>query len=161
MLNEISVVLSATANQIKQIVGGIAGRLRSLVSVIDRLDRLESGTGDWLSGFNENELENAAHEMTLRTLRTGSDTINFTILKALAADQSVTIPDLIQATSLQRLALTERLNDLVQVGLATRLIDTNHAQITDAGVNFVQMIEGISQAVLQEYLHYAQKDIGK
>lgn len=161
MLKEISVVLSTTAKQIKQIVGGIVGRLRVLAGSIDRLDRLESGTGEWLFGFNENELENAAHEMTLRTLRTGSDTINYTILKALSADQSVTIPDLVKATSLQRLVLTERLNDLVQVGFATRLIDTGYAQISDAGINYVQLIDGISKLVSQEYLEYTNKELNK
>lgn len=157
MLNEISVALSAASKQIKQVIGGIAGRLRSLVGTIDRLDRLESGTGEWLASFAESELENAAHEMTLRTFRTGSDTVNFTILKALTADQSVTIPDLLKETGLQRLVLTERLNDLVQVGLATRLIDTDYAQVTDAGLNFVQLIESISKTVVQEYLEAVKK----
>ena len=133
------------------IAAGVAGRLRSLVVVLDRLDRLESGSGEWLADFAERELPEAATAMTLRALRTASDPANYAILKALGAGESSKIGDLMAATGYGRLPLTERLNDLVQVGLASRLIDTDHAQITAAGAAMVDLIEQLVKQVMAEY----------
>jgi hypothetical protein len=134
------------------IAGGLTGRLRSLVIAIDRLDRLESGSGDWLSGFTKSELGEAASALTLRALQTSADPVNFTILAALATDDSLAIDQLIESTKIGRLETTERLNDLVQVGFATRLIDTDHAQITAAGASLVHLVRQIMSEVTSQYL---------
>jgi hypothetical protein len=139
------------------IAGGLTGRLRSLVIAIDRLDRLESGSGDWLSGFTKSELGEAATALTLRALHTCADPANFTILAALATDDSLAIDQLIEGTKIGRLELTERLNDLVQVGFATRLIDTDHAQITVAGASLVHLIRQIMSEVTSQYLKTAAR----
>ncbi len=136
---------------IVQVAGGLTGRLRSLVIALDRLDRLESGSGEWLSGFAEAELAEAATALTLRALQTSADPANFVILTALA-DDSQAIDHLIETTGIGRLVLSERLNDLVQVGLATRLIDTDHAQITAAGASMVKLIDQIVAGVSEQYL---------
>jgi hypothetical protein len=57
-----------------------------------------------------------------------------------------------EETGLGRLVLSERLNDLVQVGLATRLIDTDHAQITAAGAGIVRLVEALIADVAKQYL---------
>lgn len=136
---------------IAQIAAGLAGRLRSLVMAIDRLDRLESGSGVWLSSFSQKELPGAATELTLRLLRTSADPTNFLILETLAAEGSHSLGHLIETTGLGRLALSERLNDLVQVGLASRLIDTDHAQITAAGTHLVHLFKALSDEVARQY----------
>ena len=136
---------------IAHVAGGLAGRLRSLVIALDRLDRLESGSGQWLSGFAEAELEESATALTLRALQTSADPANFAILNALAGD-SQAIDHLIETTGIGRLVLSERLNDLVQVGLATRLIDTDHAQITAAGASLVHLVNQIVTEVTGQYL---------
>lgn len=133
------------------IAAGLAGRLRSLVLALDRLDRLESGSGQWLSSFAEAELPEAAMSLTLRALQTGADPANFAILTALAAD-SQAIDQLIEKTGIGRLVLSERLNDLVQVGLAARLIDTDQAQITAAGASLVELVNQIAGKVTGQYL---------
>jgi hypothetical protein len=137
--------LSESRNPIAE---GLARRLRSLTRVLDRLDRLESGSGEWLANFNDNELPAAAAELTLRALRTASDPINYQILITLSHHATLSLPDLIAATSLTRLPLSERLNDLVQVGLATRLIDTDHAQITASGAEMAVFIRNIIEEVI-------------
>lgn len=134
------------------VAGGLTGRLRSLVIALDRLDRLESGSGEWLSGFAEVELAEAATALTLRAFQTSTDPENFVILTALAADDSQAIGQLIETTGIGRLVLSERLNDLVQVGLATRLIDTDHAQITAAGASLVHLVRQIATEVTGQYL---------
>jgi hypothetical protein len=118
---------------------------------LDRLDRLESGSGTWLAQFKAEELPDAATELTLRALRAGADPTNFGILKALADDDSRSLAQLIDATGLGRLSLSERLNDLVQVGLAIRLIDTDDAQITAASASLVRLVEALSVELAQQY----------
>ncbi|MDH5506054.1 MAG: hypothetical protein OEZ02_02405 [Anaerolineae bacterium] len=128
---------------ISTIAGGIAARLRSLVTLLDRVDRLEAGSGSWLASFPAQELPAAAQELSLRALRTAADPANFAVLQALAASSSQPIQQLVAATGIGRLALSEKLNDLVQVGFASRMIDTDHAQITAAGAQMAALVEGI------------------
>jgi DNA-binding HxlR family transcriptional regulator len=142
---------------IAHIAGGLVGRLRSLVVALDRLDRLESGSGEWLSGFAGAELPEAATALTLRALHASADPANFTILTALTADDSQAIDRLIETTGVGRLVLSERLNDLVQVGLATRMIDTDHAQITAAGASLVHLVDQIITEVTEQYLATSTK----
>jgi DNA-binding HxlR family transcriptional regulator len=137
---------------IAQVAGGLVGRLRSVAIALDRLDRLESGTGEWLSGFEEAELAESATALALRVLRTSADSANYAILVALAADNSLAIDQLMEATGFGRLVLSERLNDLVQVGLATRLIDTDHAQITVAGDSMVRIINQMVTEITGQYI---------
>ena len=134
------------------IAAGLAGRLRSLVIALDRLDRLESGSGDWRNHFITGELSEAATAFTLRALRTAADPLNFTILKALVSDESHTIDHLLEVAGVGRLVLSERLNDLVQVGLVLRLIDTDQAQATASGAAMVQLLDEIRSAVIAQYM---------
>jgi len=135
-----------------QVAGGLAGRLRLLAAALDRLDRLESGSGEWLSSFAGLELAEAAAALTLRALQTSADPANLAILAALAEDDSLTVGQLIETTGIGRLVLSERLNDLVQIGMATRMIDTDHAQITAAGAGLVKLIDQIISEVTDQYL---------
>lgn len=137
---------------ISQIAGGLAGRLRALVMTQDRLDRLESGSGQWREGFVAEELPESASFLTLRVLHTVGDPTNFTILQLLATADSQTIPALIAETGVGRLVLSERLNDLVQVGLVTRLIDTDHAQITAAGASIVRLVKQMANQIEETFL---------
>ena len=124
----------------------LALRLRDIARVLDRLDRLESGTGEWLTAQDDAALKEAAREMTLRALRVAADPINFAILNHLATHSSVPLADLETATYLGRLALSERVSDLVQVGLAGRNIDTDHVQATPGGAALVTWINSIGEA---------------
>ncbi len=124
----------------------LALRLRDLARMLDRLDRLESGTGEWLASQQNGELRAAAMEMTLRALRAAADPTNFAILVFLSTHTSAPMAELEKASGLGRLVLTERVNDLVQVGLAGRNIDTDQVQGTAAGAALVGLIHGISEA---------------
>ena len=128
----------------------LALRLRDLARLLDRLDRLESGTGEWLTTHTEADMKDAALDMTLRALRVASDPTNFSILEFLAARSTATVAALEQASGLGRLALAERVNDLVQVGLAGRNIDTDQVQGTEAGAAVVGLIEGIGEATAKK-----------
>jgi hypothetical protein len=128
----------------------LALRLRDLARMLDRLDRLESGTGEWLASQQNGELRAAAMEMTLRALRAAADPTNFALLAFLSAHTSAPVAELEKASGLGRLALIERVNDLVQVGLAGRNIDTDQVQGTAAGAALVGLINSLSEATAKK-----------
>lgn len=140
-----------SSDPIKNIADGLSGRLRSLVMAQDRLDRLESGSGQWRSGFVSDELDESAEFLTLRVMHTASDPLNLTILQSLATADSLPIPSLMTKAGVGRLVLSERLNDLVQVGLVIRLIDTDHAQITAAGAGIVDLVNQIASQIRETF----------
>ena len=87
-----------TEDLTQQIAAGLAGRLRSLVLVIDRLDRLESGGGDWLARFAEDELAETTLVLTLRALATVANRDNFRVLAALVGSDSLGMGELMAVT---------------------------------------------------------------
>jgi len=130
---------------------GLAGRLQLLVGTIDRLDRLDTGSGDWLENFDALELEEEAGQLVLRALHVLSDPRNYIVLEELSKSDSVPLQALVENTQLGRVSLTERLNDLAQVGFASRLIDTDYAQITAAGASAVDLVQLLSAQLAEIY----------
>ena len=128
----------------------LALRLRDLARALDRLDRLESGTGEWLAAQTDGDFSAAAFDMTLRALRAAADPANFAILAFLSRHTTAPMAELESASGLGRLALAERVSDLVQVGLAARNIDTDQVQGTAAGAALVGLIDGIGQATAKK-----------
>lgn len=128
----------------------LAMRLRDIARMLDRLDRLESGTGGWLASHGENDLKAAAADITLRALRTAAEPGNFAILSFLAECSTAPMSDLEQAARSGRLALNERVNDLVQIGLVARNIDTDHVQLTAGGAALVNLIQSIGDATAKK-----------
>jgi hypothetical protein len=137
------------AQGLNALSSALALRLRDIARMLDRLDRLEAGTGEWLSSQGEAAWRQAATDMTLRALRAAADPVNFGVLSFLSAHTSAPMAELEQAAGLGRLALSERVNDLVQVGLAGRNIDTDHVQGTAAGEALVGLINSIGEAAAQ------------
>jgi hypothetical protein len=135
----------------------LALRLRDIARMMDRLDRLESGTGKWAASLHNGELKSASTEMALRALRVASDPTNFVLLTFLSTHESASTADLEKSVSVGRLALIERVNDLVQVGLAARNIDTDQIQNTAAGAAVVGLISSISEATAKQLEAELQK----
>lgn len=144
------------AQGLQDLSTALALRLRDIARMIDRLDRLESGTGAWLASQQNGELNSAAREMTLRSLRAAADPTNFAILSFLSAHTTASTAELETASGLGRLAVTERLNDLVQVGLVGRNIDTDQVQGTAAGAALMGLIENISGATARKLTEQLQ-----
>ena len=138
------------AQGLTELSSTLALRLRDIARMLDRLDRLESGTGEWLASQGEAALREAATDMTLRALRAAADPANFAILSFLSSHTSAPMAELEKATGLGRLALTERVNDLVQVGLAGRNIDTDHVQGTAASAALVGLVNNIGEATAKK-----------
>ncbi len=120
----------------------IAGVLRHLGAVLDREDRLESGTGTWLEDFTADAAaaEEAVRDGTLRTLRMAAEPLNFAILEALSPVSGTPAQLLAEATGLGRLPLAERVADLVSAGLAVKLPEANQVAGTAAGAAIVDIV---------------------
>ena len=104
------------------ILAGLVDRVRSLLLALDRRDRLETA-GEfvgWLQQQTREQLDDIAREMLLRALRCAGDPVNYRILQRLDGLDAVDAADLLRDTDLGRVALSERLNDLAQVGLISR-----------------------------------------
>lgn len=132
------------SDDLARILGDSASDMMSLyLSVIDREDRLESGTGEWLTAFKgePGQRESAARETVLRALRMASDATNYRILVALSDGIGTPIGDLIRTTGLDRLSLAERIGDLVSAGLAAKLPEANQVVGVPAGSAIVRMVE--------------------
>lgn len=134
----------------------LALRVRDLARMLDRLDRLESGTGEWLASQGDSHLKEAATDMTLRALRLAADPTNFVVLTFLVTHTTAPLSILEQATGLGQLPLTERLNDLTQVGLAGRNIDTDQVQISAGGAALVGLIHSVSEATAKKLVEVLQ-----
>ena len=110
-------------------LAGLVDRVRGLLLALDRRDRLEDAgeLAGWLQQQTREQLDDIAREMLLRVLRRAGDPVNYRILGRLDVLNAVNAADLMQDTDLDRVALSERLNDLAQVGLISR--DTIDDQI--------------------------------
>jgi len=120
----------------------VAGVLRYQISVLDREDRLESGTGDWKGSFRSDptERELAARESVLRTMQIVSNPECFSILEALHGPENLTTSQLVEATGLGKLPLQERIGDLVSAGLASKVPEADQVLITSGGHAVTELI---------------------
>jgi hypothetical protein len=120
----------------------VAGVLRYQISVLDREDRLESGTGNWKSDFRSDSTERglAARESVLRTMQIASNPECFSILEALHESENLSTGQLVEATGLGRLPLQERVGDLVSAGLASKVPEADQVLITSGGHAVMELI---------------------
>jgi len=121
---------------------GVAQTLLYLIAVLDREDRLESGTGELLAGFRApgSLSRQAVSEGVLRALGMAADPTNFRILESLSASGSVATGALAAAAGLGALPLGLRVGDLVSAGLASKLPETNQVAATAAGNALVGLV---------------------
>lgn len=131
-----------------EIVGGLTDRLRNLVLTLDRQDRLESARVfvGWLGRRREEgALPEDAREVFLRALRAASDPLNFRILEQLDLLAPVELSRLMGSLGLERVALSERVNDLLQAGLAVRELVNDQVHGTALGQGLVTLVHEISR----------------
>ncbi len=122
--------------------------LRLHMSVIDREDRLESGTGEWKSAFIDDgdARDSAAREAVLRALRTAFDPVNFEILGLLNPNVGTPIEQLSQACGIGRLSLAERIGDLVSAGLVSKIPEANQVAGSALGAFLVDLVSRAGEA---------------
>ncbi len=121
----------------------VAGMLRHLMRVLDREDRLESGTGDWLEGLRAGGGAGAAavRQGVLRAVRIASDSTNFVILTELTHAESLTRTALADRLGIPELSVSERVGDLVSAGLAVKVSEANQIVATAAGRALTEWVQ--------------------
>ena len=128
---------------------GLTERARNLLRALDRKDRLETSEefAGWLqTAVGERDLEEIATELILRAMRVASDPANHRILELLGPLDGVRLVDLMERTGLSRVAVSERVNDLVQTGLASRELIGDQIRGTPLADGFVKLVESLSEA---------------
>ncbi len=120
----------------------VAAVLRYQIAVLDREDRLESGSGAWKTAFTADRTarNDAVRQSVLRTLQMAVDGSYFPILAALAAEGHLRTGDLAGQCGLGQLTLQERVADLVSAGLATKVPEADQVAITGAGAAVVDLV---------------------
>lgn len=134
-------------------VQGLADRARNLLRALDRQDRLETaGTFvGWLERqVADGELGRSTQELLLRALSAAGDPINFRLLSLLDPLEGVEVPALMAQTGLDRVAVSERINDLVQVGLAGRDMVSDQIRGTSLGGGIVVWVGEIAERTAEQ-----------
>ncbi len=118
---------------------GLWQRFKEMVMLRKRLENYvfmpetnpEEKVNGWLDHLlDEGQVKLLATELTLRAFRVAVEAINYKILVRLQNERSVSISMLAELTGLPDLLVGERVNDLVQVGLALRSIENDQVNAT-------------------------------
>ena len=130
------------------VVRGLADRVKALLMALDRRDRLE--TAGVFVGWLEAERANNAlaeinEEILLRAMRVAADPQSFRLLAALDPLRGVQLDRLMDVTGLKRVAVSERVNDLVQVGLASRELIGDEVRGTPLASGLVAFVEKMAE----------------
>ncbi len=158
----------------KAIAEDLYQRFRLLAMVIERTDSFvgmtpagatienlsgEPGPSRWLNALanNHDEVKAIAGDFVLRAFRVALEPTNFTILLKLREQPAVSLPDLMQATLLNRLSLSERINDLIQVGLVIKDVQTGQVQGTQAAEALVDFFQRTRDHLFNLILQNLQK----
>ncbi len=126
---------------------GLAERARNLLRALDRQDRLEGSRefAGWLErAVAGDDMPAIAGELLLRALRTAGDPTNFRILELLGPLEGVRLAEVMERTGLTRVAASERVNDLVQVGLASRELIDDQIRGTPLASGIVRLVGELS-----------------
>jgi hypothetical protein len=128
------------------IMAGLVERVHSLLLGLDRRDRLETADEfvGWLQRQTREQLDDIARGMLLRVLRCAGDPVNYRILERLDLLNAVNAADLMPTTGLDRVAVSERLNDLAQVGLISQDLVDGQVRGTSLAIGVRALVERIS-----------------
>jgi hypothetical protein len=122
---------------------GLAARLADIEATMDRhasfafrLDEVSPAP----RAPDVGEATAVARDLVLRALAAVSDPVNGALLHRLAQGDA-TLAELAEVVALPRPAVWERVNDLVQVGVARHALDGDRAGLTGAGGALVELVD--------------------
>ena len=158
---------------IDEIANDLWHRFRAMALVIDQAQRfvpMPQGTESineeelWLQKLPDHpdEITEIAKDLVLRAFHTASDSTNFLILEKLTKETSVAYSDLMQATQLHLLPVSERVNDLIQVGLAVKDVQTGQVRATKAAQMLMEVMESttveLAEIILKKMLDLRKQE---
>lgn len=149
----------------EQAADGLWNRFRDIALALRRLQNFNFAaegtegrfTDRWLEGLVKEDaaLASVGRELVLRAFRAGADPINYEMLTHLPDQEGVALSHLARVMGLPPFTVSERVNDLVQVGLAVRVLEQDAVRATSLTGGFLGMvgeIEGRLTAKIRERL---------
>lgn len=149
----------------EQAADGLWSRFRDIAMALRRLQDFNFAADGaegrfperWLEALAKDDavLAGVGRELVLRAFRAGADAINFDILTHLREEEAVALSELARITRLPPFTLSERVNDLVQAGLAVRVLERDAVSATPLTRGFLGMvgdIEGRLAVTIRERL---------
>lgn len=134
---------------------GLWHRFRDIVLALRRLQDFNFAaegpegrfTDRWLESLAKDDAAQASvgRELVLRAVRAGADAVNFEILTQLRDEEPVALSRLAEVTGLPRFTVSERVNDLVQAGLAARVLEQDAVHATSLTRGFLGMVGEIER----------------
>jgi DNA-binding MarR family transcriptional regulator len=130
----------------------VAGMIRYQMAVLDREDRLESGTGAWREAFigDAEKRSEAANASVLRSIAMAVTSGYHEILDALYDTGHLKMPDIAARLGISELTVQERVSDLVSAGLANKVPEANQAAITPSGAAIVTLTRGATSIAARD-----------
>lgn len=127
---------------------GLWKRLRDVIMVSERIDTFAFGPAsseEPRTSLSEEDASAVSVEFVLRALRVACDRTNFLILRESSGDDGADAGALATITGIPSLAVSERIADLLQSGLAVRQLDSNRVFATEAGRQVVALVEAVAE----------------
>ncbi len=129
----------------------LGARLAEVQAAMSRYDAFAYRPDEASRGDDEQagDPERAARDFVLVALATAADPLSYTLLRRMAGGDA-TLAELGAAAGLPRLAVWERLANLVAAGLAGRSLEADTAGLTPAGAALVELVEEATAAASAE-----------
>lgn len=122
----------------------LAARMADIAAAIERYDAYafsERPAPTAKERDGPGDQSGVARDLALAALRAAGDPLSYAMLRRMAGGDTP-LSELSRATGLPRLAVWERVNGLVAVGLAGRRLEDDSAGLTPAGSTLVELVEG-------------------
>jgi hypothetical protein len=120
----------------------LAGRMADIAAAIDRYDAYAySERPAPGSAADAGDPDVVVRDLALAALRAAGDPLSYAMLRRMAGGDA-SLVELGAAAGLPRLAVWERVNGLVAVGLVGRRHEDDSAGLTQAGRILVELVEG-------------------
>lgn len=144
------------------LVEGLWARLRNVLIALDRIDRLETASDfvGWVDAFQRDDaqIDATARDWVLRALRLASDPLNYQLLVVLKNSDGLSITELMRATQMPRVELTERVKDLAQLGFVAQSLESEMVLATRAAAGIVALIESLRDQIAERARAGLMKD---
>lgn len=126
------------------LAGSLSHRLAELKAVSERLERFAFEPGEDAPEFLDEEAgsDAALRDLLLRALGRAVDPLNFALIEQLAGSDA-SVGALARHSGLPRGAVSERINDLLQVGLVGRTHRGDEVALTPSGRAIADLVASV------------------
>ena len=128
----------------------LAARLADVEATIDRYASFAFRPEELPTRrHDEADTDAVARDLVLRALAALADPVNHALLRRLAQSDA-TLAELAPVAALPRVAVWERVNDLVQVGLARHALEGDRAGLTAAGLALTALVNQLAAGTAEQ-----------